>query len=141
TDWFMGALSHRACIESARNAGTSACNPHKRLLRRAGMGWREVWSMRLERPLNRTLWLGAAAAATVVLAAGPAMAGALGPYSMSRDASGTSWQPDVSEHEGLHIMQGPWMFMGHATLNAVWDTQSGPRGDDKAFVSGMAMGE
>jgi hypothetical protein len=60
---------------------------------------------------------------------------------MSRDASGTAWQPDVSAHEGLHVMQGPWMFMAHATLTGVWDTQSGPRGDDKAFVSGMAMGE
>jgi hypothetical protein len=77
--------------------------------------------------------------AAALLAAAPAAAGELGPYSMSRDASGTSWQPDVSPHEGLHAMSGPWMVMGHATLNAVWDTQSGPRGDDKAFVSGMAM--
>lgn len=26
------------------------------------------------------------------------MTGVLGPYPMSREASGTSWQPDVSEH-------------------------------------------
>ena len=80
-------------------------------------------------------------AGAALLAASHAAAGALGAYSMTRDASGTSWQPDVSEHQGLHIMSGPWMFMGHATLNAVWDTQSGPRGDDKAFLSGMIMGE
>jgi hypothetical protein len=80
-------------------------------------------------------------AGSVWLVAYPAAAGALGAYAMSRDASGTAWQPDVSEHQGLHIMSGPWMFMGHATINGVWDTQSGPRGDDKAFVSGMIMGE
>jgi hypothetical protein len=87
--------------------------------------------------LIRVLFL----AGVALSAAGPVAAGALGPYSMSRDASGTSWQPDVSEHQGLHIMQGPWMFMAHATINGVWDSQSGPRGDDKAFVSGMIMAE
>jgi hypothetical protein len=77
--------------------------------------------------------------AATLLAAAPAAAGELGSYSMGRDASGTAWQPDVSAHEGLHVMSGPWMVMAHAVLNGVWDTQSGPRGDDKAFVSGMAM--
>ena len=67
-------------------------------------------------------------------------AGALGPYAMNREASGTAWQPDVSPHEGLHTMAGPWMLMGHATLNGVYDWQGGPRGDQKGFVSGMVMG-
>ncbi|WP_293905068.1 hypothetical protein [Phenylobacterium sp.] len=57
----------------------------------------------------------------------------------TRDASGTSWQPDASRHEGLHSALGPWMVMTHATLNLVYDTQSGPRGDDRSFVSGMVM--
>lgn len=69
-----------------------------------------------------------------------AMTGALGPYPMSREASGTAWQPDVSEHGGIHVMKGDWTFMAHALLNGVYDTQGGPRGDDKAFVSGMVMG-
>jgi hypothetical protein len=68
------------------------------------------------------------------------MTGALGPYPMSRDASGTSWQPDVSSHGGVHVHSGDWMFMGHALLNGVYDWQNGPRGDEKAFVSGMIMG-
>lgn len=68
------------------------------------------------------------------------MTGALGPYPMSRDASGTSWQPDVSSHGGVHVHSGDWMFMGHALLNGVYDWQDGPRGDEKAFVSGMIMG-
>ena len=32
-----------------------------------------------------------------------AMTGALGSYPMSRDASGTSWQPDVSPHDMGHV--------------------------------------
>jgi hypothetical protein len=30
------------------------------------------------------------------------MTGTLGPYTMTREASGTSWQPDTSPHEGIH---------------------------------------
>ncbi len=65
---------------------------------------------------------------------------ALGPYSMGRDASGTSWQPDVSSHGGLHAQHGDWMLMGHIMLNGVYAWQDGPRGDEKAFVGGMVMG-
>jgi hypothetical protein len=69
-----------------------------------------------------------------------AMTGALGPYPYTREASGTAWQPEVSPHEGLHGMAGPWMWMAHATLNGVYDWQGGDRGDQKGFVSGMVMG-
>jgi hypothetical protein len=69
-----------------------------------------------------------------------AMTGALGPYAMTREASGTSWQPDASPHEGMHITHGPWMIMLHGYLDGVYDHQSGPRGDDKAFAAGMVMG-
>jgi hypothetical protein len=37
-------------------------------------------------------------------------------------------------------MAGDWMLMGHMMLWGVYDTQSGPRGADKAFVEGMVMG-
>lgn len=68
------------------------------------------------------------------------MKGALDPTApMNREASGTAWQPDSSEHAGIHGMSGGWMTMTHATLNGVWSSQSGPRGDDKGFVSGMVM--
>lgn len=69
-----------------------------------------------------------------------AMTGALGSYPMQREASGTSWQPDSSEHMGLMSTAGDWTLMGHGVLNLVYDHQSGPRGDDKAFASGMLMG-
>ena len=67
------------------------------------------------------------------------MSAALGPYSMTREASGTAWQPDSSVHAGVHLEAGEWMVMTHASLNAVYDSQKGPRGDDQTFVSGMVM--
>jgi hypothetical protein len=70
----------------------------------------------------------------------PAQQSALGNYPMSRDASGTSWQPDAGEHGGVHSMAGDWMLMGHVLLNGVYDWQDGPRGDEKAFIAGMVMG-
>jgi uncharacterized protein involved in copper resistance len=69
-----------------------------------------------------------------------AMTGALGPYPMAREASGTAWEPDASEHGGIHIMSGDWTLMAHGILDLVYDHQSGPRGDDKTFLSGMLMG-
>lgn len=84
---------------------------------------------------------GAAPAATPAEHSGHAMpsTGVFGSYPMARDASGTSWQPDVSAHGGLHSSAGDWMVMSHLTLNVVYDWQGGPRGDEDGFVSGMAM--
>jgi hypothetical protein len=59
---------------------------------------------------------------------------------MERESSGTSSQPDASEHVGLMTMSGDWTLMAHGVLNVVYDHQSGRRGDDKAFASGMLMG-
>ncbi|MDB5452903.1 MAG: hypothetical protein JWO33_1481, partial [Caulobacteraceae bacterium] len=70
----------------------------------------------------------------------PAMTAALGSYPMTREASGTSWQPDASEHAGAHLVRGDWTLMGHVLLNGVYDWQEGPRGDEKGFVSGMVTG-
>jgi hypothetical protein len=69
-----------------------------------------------------------------------AMTGALAKYPMNREASGTAWQPDASEHGGIHIRSGDWTLMGHGTFNLVFDHQSGPRGDDKTFLSGHLIG-
>lgn len=69
-----------------------------------------------------------------------ASTGVLGPYPMSREISGTSWQPDAERHEGVHARRGDWDLMGHVLLNGVYTDQSGPRGDQKAFVAGMVMG-
>lgn len=69
-----------------------------------------------------------------------AMTGALGPYSTTREASGTAWQPETSPHAGAHVTAGRWSLMGHAMFYGVYDWQGGPRGGEKVFVSGMAMG-
>jgi hypothetical protein len=69
-----------------------------------------------------------------------AMTGVLGPYPMAREASGTAWQPDSTRHAMGHVMHGDWMLSGHVMLNAVYDWQDGPRGDEKAFLAGMVMG-
>jgi hypothetical protein len=71
---------------------------------------------------------------------GMAMSGALGSYPMARESSGTAWQPDASEHMGLHVTSGEWMLMAHGVFNLVADHQSGARGDDRIFASGMLMG-
>jgi hypothetical protein len=68
------------------------------------------------------------------------MTGALGSYPMERESSGTAWQPDTSEHLGLMSMSGGWTLMAHGVVNLVADHQSGARGDDRLFASGMFMG-
>ena len=69
------------------------------------------------------------------------MPSALGPYAMSRDASGTAWQPDAASHGGLHyeLPSSGWTAMVHATLDGVYSWQDGPRGDEKVFGAGMLM--
>ena len=68
------------------------------------------------------------------------MTGMYGPYGMSREASGTSWQPEAARHEGIQVMHGAWMAMLHASADIVYDNQGGPRGDDKIFSENMVMG-
>jgi hypothetical protein len=62
-----------------------------------------------------------------------------GAYAMSRDASGTSWQPEDTREGGVMVMSGDWMIMNHALITLVADHQSGPRGGDKTFLAGMLM--
>ncbi|HEY4371688.1 MAG TPA: hypothetical protein VGN52_07175 [Burkholderiales bacterium] len=68
------------------------------------------------------------------------MTGMYGPYSMSREASGTSWQPESTGMEGIHAMHGDWMTMLHGYANAVYDHQGGPRGGSAGFSESMLMG-
>jgi hypothetical protein len=67
------------------------------------------------------------------------MRGMYGPYSMSREASGTAWQPEAARHEGVHIMTGAWMIMLHGFADVVYDDQGGHRGDTKVFSNNMGM--
>ena len=71
------------------------------------------------------------------------MSGALGPYPMSREASGTSWRPEAAPLSGYMLMRDEWMTMFGASLLQVHDRQGGPRGATKDFSESMfmAMGE
>lgn len=68
------------------------------------------------------------------------MKGMFGPYAMTREASGTSWQPDSTPMDGAHAMSGDWMTMVHGNLTLVYDHQGGPRGGRKTFAESMLMG-
>ena len=87
------------------------------------MGGRVLFRVRMNRPysvIDRNWHLKRGLGALVLisvfdapvmtaLAADPMdsmMTGALGSYSMTREASGTSWQPDSSVHGGVHLMEG-----------------------------------
>jgi uncharacterized cupredoxin-like copper-binding protein len=69
----------------------------------------------------------------------PEMQGAFGPYPMTRESSGTSWQPDSSPHGGIDTELSDWMTMTHGFVNLVYDRQGGSRGDSKTFSSSMLM--
>jgi len=68
------------------------------------------------------------------------MTGMFGPYAMTREGSGTSWQPDATPHEGLHLMKGGWMLMLHGSADGIYDYQGGTRGDSQFFSANMLMG-
>jgi hypothetical protein len=68
------------------------------------------------------------------------MAGLYGNYAMTRESSGTSWQPDSSPSMGLARMRGPWMLMLDGFADLVYDEQGGPRGAVKTFSTSMLMG-
>lgn len=79
--------------------------------------------------------------ATDLMSMARPMTGVLGRYPMTREASGTSWQPDAAAHDMLHASLDGWELMGHAMLDGVFDSQSGRRGGTQWFVEGMAMGQ
>jgi hypothetical protein len=72
--------------------------------------------------------------------AGHGMHSMFGPYPMTREASGTAWQPDSAPHGGLHRMAGDWELMTHGFVQLIYDDQDGPRGGTKSFSENMLMG-
>jgi hypothetical protein len=68
------------------------------------------------------------------------MSGLYGAYAMTRESSGTAWEPEASPMEGAHFMHEDWMFMLHGFAFGVYDDQGGHRGDEKFFSSNMLMG-
>jgi hypothetical protein len=68
-----------------------------------------------------------------------AMSALYGPYAMSRESSGTSWQPDSSAMGGIYGMQGPWMGMVHGQADLIYDDQGGARGAVQTFSTSWLM--
>lgn len=71
----------------------------------------------------------------------PVEHGWLGPYPMTRDASGTSWQPDATPMAGFHGRRGSWTWMAHGTATVVATDADGARGDHDLFSTTMGMGQ
>lgn len=67
------------------------------------------------------------------------MTGLYGSYDMTRESSGTSWQPDSTPMEGIHGMWGAWLTMLHGYADAIYDEQGGPRGSSQTFSTSMLM--
>jgi len=70
---------------------------------------------------------------------GHAMPGMYGPYTMDREASGTSWQPDSTPHQPIDFVRGNWMYMLHGFANVGYTNQGGPEGNSQMFTTNMLM--
>ena len=70
---------------------------------------------------------------------GMAMPGLLGSYAMTREASGTSWQPESTPMQGIPLMSGAWSGMAMGSATFLYDNQGGARGDTKLFSESMLM--
>ena len=65
--------------------------------------------------------------------------GQLGDYPMSRDASGTSWQPDATPMDGIHFSRGDWSGMLHGYVVTATGDSEGPRGGSDTWTESMFM--
>jgi hypothetical protein len=95
------------------------------------------------KPIPRSLALGTLLYCGLALGqedmAAHSMRSPFGPYSMTRDGSGTSWQPESTPMSGWMGGAGGWSIMADGFVNAIFDRQSGARGDTKTFASSMLM--
>src|SRR5260370_30931480 len=58
---------------------------------------------------------------------------------MTGESSGTSWQPDSTPHQGVHLLERNWTLMLDGFAQLIYDHQGGPRGAEKTFSSNMFM--
>ncbi len=57
----------------------------------------------------------------------------LGQYPVSREGSGTGWQPEATPTSGLKIGRGSWSWRMSGVLSVAYTRQGGPRGDDTLY--------
>jgi len=73
-------------------------------------------------------------------AAGASMSAGLGNYAMTREGSGTAWQPESSPSQARHRQTDNWELMTGAFVTAVHtDSTDSLRGDRDDFAQSMAM--
>ena len=70
---------------------------------------------------------------------GMTMPAMLGRYPMTRESSGTAWQPDSAAMRGMMFAAGDWSLMAEGFVTGIYDRQGGPRGRTKTFSNSMAM--
>jgi hypothetical protein len=58
---------------------------------------------------------------------------------MTREGSGTSWQPESTPASGLMSLRGAWLGMVDGFVNLIYDDQGGPRGARETFSTSMLM--
>ncbi len=68
-----------------------------------------------------------------------AMHGMYGTYPMGQDSTGTSWMPSSTQMPEMHYIFSDWAVMIGGYLMAIYDDQTGPRGDQKFFSENMFM--
>jgi hypothetical protein len=59
---------------------------------------------------------------------------------MTRNPSGTSWQPDATPMRGVHFGVAGWSFMVHGAASVGFDDQFGNRGGDRFLSTNWLMG-
>jgi hypothetical protein len=84
-------------------------------------------------------WAALAQESPATMANMPGMSGFYGAYDMTREGSGTSWQPESTPMSGLTTMKGDWLGMADAFINLIYDDQGGPRGARETFSTSMLM--
>ncbi|WP_395092641.1 hypothetical protein [Armatimonas sp.] len=68
-----------------------------------------------------------------------AMQGTFGPWSMSREGSGTTWLPESSPMYGKMSERGPWQIMQMGTAVAAFTDAGGKRGESQAYSASQFM--
>jgi hypothetical protein len=60
---------------------------------------------------------------------------------MTREASGTSWQPERAGMRGLHLTPEPWTVMLHGFATLDYASEGGLRGEEQWFSTNMGMAQ
>src|SRR5262249_54326432 len=68
------------------------------------------------------------------------MEGFYGPDAMSREASGTSWEPEAARPQGSEATRGGWVRMAPGAGDPASGHPGGPRGGPPACGDNMLMG-